>query len=180
LSFNSYNVIIDVLFLRAVTNGNLAEVKLFAHSSPTMEIKDSQERTLLQIASQAGHLAIVKLLLKKRAQVNARDPNNWTALLLAAEFEHLQVCKLLINNGADVNIQNRAGDTFIHLLRSPNASREDRSFAKLFKMAMERGSDLNLGNAQGFTPLHKAVITNDLEKTYCLLRTNVNPNPKDK
>lgn len=95
--------------------------------------------------------ACMKLLLEHGAKV---DPSN--ALKRKLDFEDYEGIKLLLDYKADPNfmgsgVEDRVGDAAVH-----HAIRRGRS-AKVIKLLIEYGADINLMNKEGDTPFALAM-----------------------
>ena len=79
-----------------------------------MHLRDSMDRTLLHIASEAGQNASVEFVLNELGEdaVNSGTHTGITALYLAAKEGHATTVRLLVvNYGADVNLTDHNGRT---------------------------------------------------------------------
>ncbi len=67
----------------------------------------------------------------------------------------------LINDGADVNMQNKYGETLLHI-----TIRRDRR--EMVTLLLEKGADMNRADAPGWTPLMECVM-DDMPELCALL-----------
>ncbi|MDJ0974969.1 MAG: ankyrin repeat domain-containing protein [Planctomycetota bacterium] len=103
----------------------------------------------LLTAAEAGDLEAVKRALDAGTDPNAVPEDTWSALHIATLKGHEPVVKLLIARGADVNLV-QFGALPLHLAL-------DRQDAKLVRLLVEAGSELDRRNGQGLRPLHVAI-----------------------
>ncbi|XP_041918888.1 caseinolytic peptidase B protein homolog [Alosa sapidissima] len=134
--------------------------------------KDSSSKgdTLLQAARTSSSQEVIRLLAEG-ADVNHRHKLGWTPLMVAAMNRQHNVVKVLLEKGADPNL----GDDFssvyeisreksIHSLEVL-VTREDEFSSRLSSRA----------NFRGCTPLHYAVLADDLATVRMLLEAGADP-----
>lgn len=117
---------------------------------------------------QAGQNRRIELFLKAGFSARAKDPDprtdGWQAIHLAAEIGELEIVKLLLQYGAQVDEPapgRRRGLTPL-LLASSGAVK---------RYLIEQGADVNrAGPASGFTALHGAASSGDVELIELLLK----------
>lgn len=68
---------LDKKLLSAVKNGDLNKVEDFISQGTSLEVKDSNDNTLLHYASQNDHLEVVEYLIKKGASLKAKYIPHW-------------------------------------------------------------------------------------------------------
>ena len=107
---------------------------------------------LLHLASAAGDLKVAQTLIDKGADVNAQldvddvEKKNKTPLHLAVNHSHLEVCQLLIQNEAKIDALDAKQNLPLHLAKKK----------EIIELLIAKGSDLNLENADGNTPMKLA------------------------
>ena len=74
-------------------------------------IRDSEGKTPLIMASSSGQVRIVEFLLSKGADYNIRDESGCTALIRASRVGNSVIVELLLSCGADPNIRDNDGKT---------------------------------------------------------------------
>lgn len=103
------------LALKAAKSGDTAALReLFESDSTLLQVRDSDESTLLHCAAWKGHVETVTLLLELGADVNAQNQNDHygdTPLHAAAHGNQRAVAEILIAHGANVHAINPAGRT---------------------------------------------------------------------
>ncbi len=88
--------------IRAVTNGDYAQVKQLIENGWDVNYQGFDKHTALVEAADKGHVKIVELLIASGADVNAKNYDGWSALHAAALGGHLEVAKTIVKNGGDV------------------------------------------------------------------------------
>ncbi len=132
-----------------------------------------------------GRFEIVKLLIAQGVEVNGVMQGGKTALQLAVSYEREEIAKLLLAHGADVNQMDNTGETALHMLDQwdiehpdlllvllqkgalVNAAAQDgttplhgaayKNFAKITRILLEHGADVNNRDSMGETPLLIAI-----------------------
>jgi ankyrin repeat protein len=140
---------------------------------------------------------MAELLIQKSADVNAKDQRGRTPLWFAMGEKDLVMTKLLISKGTDLNIKDKAGYTplfwaaftsskdVLDLILSKGdypdtihlaACKADLSRVKTL---IEQGTNIDIKDEFGCTPLHWAVAANSQEVTDYLLDKGADPNIRD-
>ena len=175
--------------------GSLAAVNaLVAAGASVNATEASQGQTALMWAAAQRHPDVVRALIEHGADVHARsrvsrlrvnrgssagtsadakyvdevETGGSTPLLFAARQGDLDSAKLLIAAGADVNTA--APDGYNALLLASHSGH-----AALASFLLDKGADPNAAGP-GFTALHTAVLTGDLDLVKALLARGANPN----
>uniref|UniRef100_A0A4W4E9Z3 Mitochondrial disaggregase n=1 Tax=Electrophorus electricus TaxID=8005 RepID=A0A4W4E9Z3_ELEEL len=131
---------------------------------------DSKGESLLD-AARSNNTQEVQRLLADGTDPNTRHRLGWTALMVACMNRHHNVVKVLLEAGADPNLGDEfssvygtARDKGVHSL-DVLVSREDEFSSRLSSRASFRGC----------TPLHYAVLADDLHTVRVLLEEGANP-----
>jgi hypothetical protein len=107
------------------------------------------DRTPLDVASQAGHVDAVHLLLDHGAHVNSQDRFKWMPLHYASNEGNPNVVQLLLEHGATLNAQEAVnGGTPVFL-----ASAEGH--LEVVRLLLSHGTDVHL-QGHSSTPFHEA------------------------
>lgn len=132
--------------------------------------KDYNGMTRLHHAVMDETLDNIIELINLGVNVNETDDIGWTPLHHAIYRDHadkIEVVKVLIKAGANVNATTNFGSTVLHFACESTSNLE---CAKLF---IQLGVDINLSDNDG-TPLHYAIINNNVEMIKLLLSHKVN------
>jgi len=89
---------------------------------------------------------------------------NCTALHFAVFHNRSDVLHLLCEKGANLNVQNKHGLTAV-------LCAADKNFTSLVRTLVKFGADVKLVDNQGFSLLHKAVLSSNLDLVQFLLST---------
>ena len=105
-------------------------------------------------------ISLAQQMIDNGADVNYVDKNNQSNLHYAMWNKDLEVAKLLIKNGINVNIKTKKGFSAIYI---PDD-------VKLVKYLLEHGADVNLKMIAGWTTLHSAASSSNMELVKLLLK----------
>ncbi len=144
--------------MSASESGKLEVVKYLLENKAKTNLRNEKGDTALIRASVTGHVEIVKLLIIAGASVHLKNKKGYTPLMKAAERDHVDVMRVLIENGAKVNevkIPDKDLDTALHL-----AINEEAEGA--VSLLIQKGSNINLKNSDGFTPIMLAIEKENL------------------
>ena len=178
---------------------SLETVRLLIDSGASLEIKDAEGRTPLDIAEpqiaellreagaqggseqsalngqvisaiREGGVAALAAALEAGASANARDDSGNAALALAAEEGQLEIVRLLLDAGADVNgTMSELGATGA-INASALLKAAGNNHIEVVKLLIDRGADVNQAEEQyNRTPLHGAAWGNHAEIVTTLL-----------
>jgi len=87
---------------------------------------------------------------------------NCTALHYAVFHNRADIVNLLCDKGADLNIQNKHGLT-------PVLCAADKNFTSIVRTLVKTGANITITDNQGFSLLHKAVLSSNLDLVQFLL-----------
>ena len=175
----------------AATNGNGGIVeKLLAGGDDPNAVVSVTGDTAFMIAARTGKTDAIESFLKHGADVNKTNSDGQTALMWAASAKNAAAVQLLIDHQADVNAKTHTApppkplDTIF--LRALSGRRYDRTAVC---GAAERrgigedparcGANINLGAADGTTPVLVAVLNGHYALASFLLEHRANPNLAD-
>ena len=117
----------------------------------------------LHIAARNGHVEVLILLLDRGCNVDARTSLGNTALLFAARGS-IDCVQLLLSRGADANIV--CGDGFPSTALEMSIEKRNNQITRFL---LGHGAKVNLVGSCGSSPLHLAIIDNNLEIIMLLL-----------
>ena len=114
--------------------------------------RDSEGRSVLEIAAAGGHVSSVVAVLEGRPSLaRERGPGGRTALHAASQADAGEVVRVLVNKfGAEVEAGDGRGSTALHW-----AARRGAETAA--EVLAEAGASLSATTDEGWTPLHLAV-----------------------
>jgi len=118
-----------------------------------VNIRTTDEWTLLHSAAFRGWLAIAKLLLDHGANTTAESDHGETPLHLVSRGKYgpqedgVGIAQLLLERGADVDARNKNEATPLH-------SAAFKGRLEVARVLLDHGADMTAENDQGETPLH--------------------------
>jgi len=153
---------IDSPLVRCIKSSHLEShfieaIQLIKHGA-NVNTQDVDGTTILMKAAGTTHVDIVKTLIELGADVNALGHDNYTALHAAALSGCVDIVRLLIDHGnrinptANVNSKTTSTDTPLHYAVSMLPFNLD-----IIKLLVAAGSDVNLVDAYGDTPLQSVL-----------------------
>ncbi|XP_014226426.1 tankyrase-2-like [Trichogramma pretiosum] len=160
--------------------GREAVVELLLRNGADPNSPCEHKFTPLHVIGQTGNCAytffgiIEELNLK--VKVNARNEVGNAPLHLALARQRLWMSKWLLKNGADPNLANAMGLTPLHIICKTEDNH--RLGYMLFEITnkLNRHVELDACDNVGNTPLHTAVVNNNMKLAELLLRKGANPN----
>jgi ankyrin repeat protein len=183
----------------AAESGNAAIVEQLIRAGADANQASPEGETVLMTAARSGSVAAVKTLLAHGANPNAKE--SWleqTALMWAAADNHADIVQVLIENGADKNARAKATTGQPRLARQQGvaAQASHSNFphggftALLFAAQLgasdavrtlaAAGTDLNLADPDGITPLAMAIINGNYDVAKLLVDKGANVNATDR
>ena len=157
----------DTPLILAATMGHPEIVRLLINAGANVnwcgptdygEKEGLQRLTPLITAANENKIEVVKLLLDAGAYIDQADSIGWTPLQYAIFARSVDGVNLLMDYGADINFVNERGETSLHL--AIEIVRLVPNIARIAKLLLERGADLEKADKDGATPLTKAVRYN--------------------
>jgi ankyrin repeat protein len=131
--------------------------------------KDHRGDPLLFTAMSVGSAPGTLALIQAKADANAPDSIGMTPLVFAMSLDQPQIMAALTNAGADVNTPSAASDKGAAAAPIFLAIRSGK--LALVQQLVAAGADVNALDAQGSTPLHRAVLTRPAEYATPLVAT---------
>ncbi|KAK6223748.1 hypothetical protein QIS74_03692 [Colletotrichum tabaci] len=193
---------------QAIHNGDVDSVRPLLNPDIYMKSKDHRGGTALHAASLYGHYEIVKLIVESGFELDPVDHTGWTPLNNASYGGHAEVVRLLLSKGADPNIPNIRTRTPLHTAatkghkeviqllllqagdRLDEGARDYRGMmllhaasqsghTEVVELLLDRGTDLEVKDAQEETPLHHASRAGHLEVVRLLIEQGAAVNVED-
>jgi ankyrin repeat protein len=162
-SFDLSDSPLNAQLIKAVKEGNLADVEALLDKGASVDAKEGQGWTALMWASFSNHVGVTQVLLDAGAEVDAHDANGKTALHWAAERGHEGIIRALIKAGADVDARTKH-----HVTPLICAAQNGRKAAII--VLLDADADMNVKDDFGWTALRKAIV-NDHAEVAELLRS---------
>ena len=140
------------------------------YPAPSIEEEATDYLDLLEALLEAGADPDPRLIKKPAYRTNHGDwirPEGATAFWLAAKANDVAAMKLLIAAGANPSIPTKGGASPLLAAAGYGYEPQVTNFAPEARLEAVRylveivGADVNLGNNQGYTPLHGAALTTE-------------------
>lgn len=143
-----------------------------SHLPPTIPM-ESDHLDLHTAARQGDTDEVAALLSMDNRLVHEHDADGWTALHLAAHYGHVDTVEILLHNNTPVDIRSRnaMANTPLHAALAGSGRR-----AEVARALVEAGADVNARQHGGWTPLHEAAMSGDLETARYLLSKGADVN----
>jgi len=156
-----------------------------------------QRMTKLHMVCTEKDKDVVEFLINKGAQVDRKNRRGQTPLWLAASCGRKEIVELLIKKGADINVSNNQGLTLLTMAKQQkhtevvNILRQHGAKETLYgaaasgdideiKRLLSQGTDVNVTNEEGQTPLHKAARAGQSNVAELLISRGANINATSK
>lgn len=126
--------------------------------------------TLFQ-AVEAGDCKLVeKILIEQPVLVNQENEHGLTLLGIAAHYGQVEVVKTLIKHGAEINAISHSKLPFIPQNTALHAAVAGAKSIETIEYLLLNGSDCNLKDSEGYTPLHIAAFEGSISIAKQLLQ----------
>jgi ankyrin repeat protein len=147
---------LNYLIMKVILKGDVEFLQYLIDNGANVNIVIGKA---LYFALKMENSNIVELLIDKGATYS--DSLNNTLLHIAASNKITDIVELLIKKGADVNMQNKDGNTPLHIaaLNKNVHYKALEKNKKIIDLLIENKADVNMQNKDGNTPLHTAVIS---------------------
>ncbi|XP_077297906.1 uncharacterized protein LOC143919454 [Arctopsyche grandis] len=170
-------------------------------------VRNQKNETVLHWAAKSGNHQMLELILKQEIDLNVTDKDGLTPLHHAALCGNLETMMILLDKGADSKVVTFDGNTLLHCAAHKCNNIELKVIERLgFDITsvnnngksllhiaviganisaaiffLERGIEPNIIDVNHRTPLHWAVLTNELEEiSKLLIRNGADLNAADK
>lgn len=147
---------------RAVTSGNIDQVKSLISQGADVNAKNEQGQTLLHLACQRGNTETAKLLINGGANLNAKNDRGQTPFDVACIQGHKAAAEYLLEKGAAINNVTHEGGT--PLVLAAYAGHRD-----IVEWLVSKGCDMEHRNIWGNTPVSEAAYCGKLDVAQLLL-----------
>ncbi|KAJ3547132.1 hypothetical protein NM208_g1667 [Fusarium decemcellulare] len=148
----------DTALYAAVCAGQFRATKQLLEAGSDISIARHEGWTPLHAA--ADNLAIMQLLVGygPNFNINVKKDDDWTPIHLSASWGCPDVTKFLLDSGADPNLTNDLGE-------SPLQVAIDSLHMSVTETLLEHAHSLDLDHQEndGHTPLHYAIVKNDVD-----------------
>lgn len=159
-------ILYPALFQSAVREGDIDKIKEMQNYGADISMTDFDRRNILHTACSVGKLDIVKYCLENGVSVHIRDNYDISPLHEAVIADQHDIIRLLRHCGAHLtNEPMFLGDVLT------NAAA--RGMIKRLQSYLLAGINLNQVDSIGLTPLHAAVLNNNIESVRYLLSQHV-------
>lgn len=148
-------------FIQAVQEDSSTAETLLAETPELLTARTGIEETALHYLVIEDQLESVRWLLAHRAPTNTRNYTGSTPLMDAARLSYLHMVQLLLEYGADVHARAPGEETVLHLAAGADA--------RIITMLIRVGTDLEVRDELGNTPLHAATAAENLPAVEALL-----------
>ncbi len=126
-----------------------------------------------------GDIECVRTVLEALPEsIDRHAPDGFSAIGFAAYFGHTELLKFLIEWGADFEAPS-ANPMQVRPLHSAVAHSDPSHAAAIANPLLEAGADANAQQPGGHTPLHEAVLNDNVELARLLLTYGANPHVSD-
>lgn len=150
---------------RVACQGNLEKLDSMLQTVD-INIKNKIGSSLLQAAVFCRQEKVFDYLLEKGIDVNAKNKYDESALFYAFHMNSIKMASILIERGAEVDIINDLGETTLFKAVQSNN-------LELIELVLSRGVDIN----KGTSPLHSAVLNDNLDVLKLLINDDTNVDP---
>ena len=149
--------------------GDTATIQSYLNSGGPVDITDKDGRTLLHCAAGEGQIKVGELLIKRGCRIDQVDKNECTPLDYTTAHGHVQTVKLLKQQLNEPREEQNFSDGVDNLCRSVLHYAAVSGDIHLIEMLAGQGLDINIGDNEGWTPLHAAATCGQLKSVCTLL-----------
>ncbi|RDD38683.1 Transient receptor potential cation channel subfamily A member 1 [Trichoplax sp. H2] len=159
----------------ATENGSLEAIKhLISQGADTTKV-DDQNRNCLHLTCRGGHDIILPYILQAEGKdhINDTDCLDRTALHYAAEEGYRKIIATLLSSGATFEISDADDNLPIHL------ACRNADLASVKVLCAKSLTHLNSPGERSRTPLHQAIVNNNIPVVHFLIKFGANINKRD-
>lgn len=149
-------------------DGNLKELQKLHLLEHKFDVLDEKQNSLLHIATKKRHKLIVEFLLNIK-EINPKLPNKkgLSALHIASRDGQDEIIPILLKH-IDINIRG----SFDFDGATPLIMAAWKGHSNTAKLLLENGADDSLPSSEGYTPLHNASNSKNIDIVYALLKSS--------
>ncbi|GFS92088.1 ankyrin-3 [Nephila pilipes] len=154
----------------ALEEGDIEKVQDYIKNGADIYGKDINEMTCLHYSAKAPSTEAIEFVLQQNVDVAAKDLRGQTALHIAVKYDRIEIVKYLIKTKSmsiieeDIN-----GKTPLHIA-------VEKGSKKSLKYLLKNKAITTFKNYSELSPLHTAILRNDMEIVKILLQTEKNIN----
>ena len=149
----------------AIKNKNEYFVKKLLEEGSNFNIKNDEGFNSLHLGIYSRNYKIVELILKQNIDINSKTKTGETSIHIACNFQLEDIIKLLIKYGINLNTKDYENEfTALHYIINLNN-------IKILKDLLKAGSNPNIQDAFGNTPLHYSILEGHNEATSNLINS---------
>lgn len=164
----------------AAQNGNASILQSMIQHGLDVDAPTLNGKTLLERAAVGNHFDVVDVLLEAGADDKVLFSGMTSLLHLAVKYGHKNFAEELIERGHDINQKDGAGKTplleasWMYRTHADLDIRRVRS--EMTKMLIARGAAVDLGDSNGFEPIHEWADRGDMEILQLLIEKGADVN----
>jgi uncharacterized protein len=140
--------------LAATQGGHAEAATLLMARGADVNAQDDIRDSAFLLAGARGHTDIVRAALKAGADLKSTNRYGGTALIPACHYGHVDTVRLLLTTAIDVNHVNNLG--WSALLEAVILGDGGARHTEIVKLLIAHGTNVNLADKQGVTPLAHA------------------------
>lgn len=140
--------------IAAAYRNHLDVAQLLIEAGADVNAQDATQQSAYLISTSEGYLELLQLTLAHGADVGSLDSFNGTGLIRAADRGHVEIVAELLMTDIDIDHVNRLGWTA--LLEAVILGDGSTRHTAVVQLIVAAGADVNLGDANGVTPLQHA------------------------
>ena len=173
--------------LAASSGGDLPALERLLRDDKDIDTRGSMKNTnededikitMLDAAASHNQIEIVEYLIREGANVNLQNDGETRLLSAAYQGQH-QILELLVNNGADTNHKRFRGASALHEAVANVSAENLKPKIAILETLLSHGIDIETADEDGYTALHCAALSGNLELAKVLISKGANVNAKN-
>ena len=159
--------------MMAASSGNADAVRFLLENGCTHNKSDSTGTTLVELAIRWGNPSVMQVLQDFGAQFDSVDPNSekphpvWHAIL-GGQYASV---KQVLDNGLDANYTYRGVSLLQCAIEAGNT--------EVVRLLVDAGANFEKPDAHGWSPLHSAAFSGEMDAFLLALQRAKDPSPQD-